>query len=72
MSSQKNPNIQKMGMSLQITQKQALLQCSFITCYDCYRMYPNGFYCPRWKTIDIPISKIPRLERKTIEDFFLL
>ncbi len=72
MSKQKSPNIQKMGISLQLTEKPTLLQCD-ISCYECYAKNPDGFYCgATWKIITIPIFKIPCPKRKTTEDFFLL
>ncbi len=61
MSSQKNENRIKLGISLKLTQKPTLMQCNEIDdldpgCYRCYRMYPNGFYCPNWKIINIGIG----------------
>lgn len=67
MSSQKSQNIQKTGISLQMIRKPTLLQCSSVSCYDCYLLYPNGFYCPE-KNKDILTGQIKPRERKTFED----
>lgn len=76
MSSQKSPNSQKMGISLQMIQKPTLKKCDSASCTDCYiehpvKKYPRGFYCPspnKSKTKNI--SAIPSLERETFEDHY--
>jgi hypothetical protein len=52
---------QGMGMSLQITQKPQLLRCN-TCCEDCYNngLYPNGFYCPDFKIVNISALQILR------------
>lgn len=65
MSTQKNPNLQKMGISLQLTQKPVLEKCDSANCDDCHRehpveKYPRGFCCPEWKVVRIPISNVLR------------
>ena len=56
MSSQKSPITQKRNLSLRMTQKPQLLQCSDVSCYHCYEMYPDGFSCPRFRLVNIAIS----------------
>ena len=62
-----------MSMALQLVQKPVLEKCYSASCDDCHKehpveKYPRGFYCPEWKTKNIPISIIPRPKRKTFED----
>lgn len=73
MSFQKRPT-QKMGLSLQMTQKPQLLQCNEAAdvepgCRKCYRLYPDGFFCPGGEKTLIIKRKINPRERKIIEDY---
>jgi hypothetical protein len=70
MNYQKNQKM-GMGMSLQITQKPQLLQCSESSCYQCYEMYQDGFFCPVFKVKDVFLDPA-FVEPKYPEDISLI
>jgi hypothetical protein len=71
MSSQKSPNSQKMGMSLQIVQKPTLTKCD-VLCSECYRQNPDGFFCHNnWKIKNITEEEFYRAGTPTLRDITL-
>lgn len=64
MSQQKNANIQGMGMRQILTVTPQLLQCSMLTCYQCYEMYPDGFICAKFKRTERNASELTDEERR--------
>jgi hypothetical protein len=63
----------KLGMSLQLIQKPLLIQCNEAAdidpgCTKCYRLYPNGFYCPFGKKL-VKTSRALPAKRKKLEDY---
>jgi hypothetical protein len=64
----------QLSMSLQIAQKPTLLECNETNetdpgCYRCYRLNPDGFYCPMSKkTKEETASGYSPKERETLED----
>ncbi len=69
MSSQKSPNTQKMGMSLELTQKPTLqLQCATVcACEECYYK-PDIPNCPR--EVKLKDGEFPAQEKLSVEDLF--
>ncbi len=68
MSSQKSED------RIRLTQKPKLLQCNEANdldpgCDRCYRMYPDGLYCPTWKVVNVKIEPNTNDERKILEDY---
>ena len=73
MSFQKNPNNQKMGLSLQIVQKPTLLYCNENDdtepgCDKCHKITDTGFFCPGGERAIVTKGELTPQERKTIED----